>query len=92
MNSSRGHWGLINNKKVSLKGKIKCENRAKLICFSANCRESYCTATLGLIFAFMNVPAAHFLSVIFTGFVAAGVRQRRNIMWEEEDISTTTTS
>lgn len=40
------------------------------------------------------MPAAPFLLVIFTGFVVAGVRllqiriseQRRDQMWEEEDI------
>lgn len=44
--------------------------------------------------AFINVPAAPFLLIIFAGFVAAGVHllqihipeQRRARMWEEEAI------
>lgn len=44
---------------------------------------------------FLNVSAAPFLLVIFTGFVAAGVRlhqihiseQRRDRMWEESDFT-----
>lgn len=39
---------MVTWKNVALKGKIKCENHAKLICFPTFSGESYHTVTLGL--------------------------------------------